>query len=289
MTEPPLVLVVGLQKSGTSLLMRLLTGTRSFRNPVRFEGKEVWGDDPPFAPEAFPAGTFYQREGGELGHELGVTEATDEVRAHLTRYLADAARPGKALVLKNPYNTVRVPWLRALLPGAVIVAVVRRPLPNVFSLVKKHVENPHVHRGPEGGWWGVKPAGWRGLVNDDKVTQAAHQWAQVNGKLWVDRSDVDLLVPYHELCADPGGFVARIGELAIGDPVTGEFPELEPLDDEHERGGPLESANRVFKRTGSLDLAGAERDQAWLDPLSRRQRESVLEICEPVATSLGLE
>ena len=68
------------------------------------------------------------------------------------------------LVLKNPYNTVRVPWLRALLPDAVIAGVVRRPLPNVFSLFKKHVENPHVHRGPEEGWWGVKPAGWRGLA-----------------------------------------------------------------------------------------------------------------------------
>ena len=282
------MLVVGLQKSGTSLLMRLLTATPAFRNPVKFEGKEVWGDDPPFAPEAFPAGTFYQREGGELGHELGVAEATDEVRRHLREYLEGAAKSGKKLVLKNPYNTVRVPWLRALLPNSVIVATVRRPLPNVFSLVKKHVENPHIHRGPEDGWWGVKPSGWRGLVSQDNVTQAAHQWAAVNGKLWADRTDVDLLVPYHELCADPDAFVARIGELARGEPVTGDFPQLEALDDEYERGGPLESANRVFKRTGSLDLAGAERDDAWLDPLGQRQRQSVLEICEPVASSLGL-
>lgn len=162
MSERRTVLVVGLQKSGTSLLLRLLDQTKAFRNPVKFEGRELWGDDPPFAPTAFPAGTFYQRDHGENGHALGVAEATDEVREHLDGALADAAKPGKALVLKNPYNTVRVPWLRALLPDAVIVGVVRRPLPNAFSLLKKHVENPHVHRGPEEGWWGVKPGGWRG-------------------------------------------------------------------------------------------------------------------------------
>ena len=288
MTEPAPVLVVGLQKSGTSLLLRLLSQTKAFRNPVRFEGKELWGDDPPFAPAAFPAGTFYQRDHGERGHELGTGEATDEVRDHLRGTLDGWAKPGKALVLKNPYNTVRVPWLRALLPDARIVGVVRRPLPNAFSLFKKHVENPHTRRGPEEGWWGVKPAGWRALVSDDKVAQAAEQWARVNGKLWDDRGGVDLIVPYHELCADPAAFVARIGELATDQPVAGDFPPLEPLDDEPERGGPLESANRVFKRTGSLDLAGAERDEAFLEPFSAEQRATVLEICGPVAERLGL-
>ena len=87
--------------------------------------------------------------------------------------------------------------------------MVRRPLPNTFSLLKKHVENPHVHRGPEEGWWGVKPAGWRGMVGDDKVVQSAHQWDRVNGKLWADRDLVDLIVPYQDLCADPGASSPR--------------------------------------------------------------------------------
>ena len=49
---PPVVLVTGLQKSGTSLMLRLLTRLDGFSNPVRREGKEYWGDDPPFSPEA---------------------------------------------------------------------------------------------------------------------------------------------------------------------------------------------------------------------------------------------
>ena len=289
MSDPDgVALVVGLQKSGTSLLLRLLAGTDAFRNPVRFEGKELWGDDPPFAPEAFPAGTFYQRDGGENGHELGASEATPEVVEHLRSYLEEAARPGKALVLKNPYNTVRAPWLRAALPEARIVAVVRRPLPNVFSLVKKHAENPHVHRGPEEGWWGVKPAAWKGLVDDDKVIQSARQWDRVNAKLADDRDRIDRIVPYHELCAEPERIVGEIAEDVAGRVPEMAVPPLSALDDEFETGGPLESANRVFKRTGGLDLTGAERADERLAPFTPEQRDAVLEICAATATRLGL-
>jgi hypothetical protein len=288
MSSSPVVLVVGLQKSGTSLLLRLLSGTPKFRNPVKFEGKELWGDDPPFAPAAFPAGTFYQREGGDRGHELGAAEATDEVISHLRDGLAGYAKPGRALVLKNPYNSVRVPWLRAALPDAHIVGVVRRPLPNVFSLVKKHAENPHVHRGPEEGWWGVKPAGWRRLVSDDKVEQCARQWDRVNAKLAADAPELDLLVHYHHLCERPEAVVGSIAKATLGEAPAMDFPELSPLDDEHVTGGPLESANRVFKRTGGLDLAGAERAAERLAPFSPQQREAVEGICRETAERLGL-
>lgn len=289
MSDPQTVLVLGLQKSGTSLLLRLLSDTKGFRNPVRFEGKELWGDDPPFAPEAFPAGSFYQRGGGERGHELGAAEATDEVAEHLRAELAEISKPGKAIVLKNPYNTVRAPWLRALFPEAQIVAVVRRPLPNVFSLLKKHAENPHVHRGPEeGGWWGVKPAGWRQLRSDDAVVQCARQWERVNAKLWADRELIDRIVPYHELCAEPERVVAEIAEALGRDVPKMDFPALSAQDDEHLRGGALESANKVYKRTGSLDLAGAERASERLEPLTDAQRERVLEICGATAAELGL-
>lgn len=285
----PVVLVLGLQKSGTSLLLRLLESVPGLRNPVRFEGKELWGDDPPFAPEAFPAGTLYQRDGGERGHELDAADATPEVIEHLSSSLAEAARPGKALVLKNPYNTVRVPWLRAALPEARIVAVVRRPLPNVFSLVKKHAENPHVHRGPEEGWWGVKPAGWRGLVDDDKVAQSARQWDRVNAKLADDRGLLDRIIPYHDLCTDPRRIVGEIASDALGRAPELDLPSLSAQDDEYLTGGPLESANRVFKRTGELDLTGAVRAAERLGPFTEAQRSAVLAVCGETAGRLGLE
>lgn len=288
MNSDPVVLVVGLQKSGTSLLLRLLSGTPAFRNPVKFEGKELWGDDPPFAPEAFPAGAFYQREGGDRGHELGAAEATEEVVSHLRDGLSGYTKPGKVLVLKNPYNAVRVPWLRAALPSAYIVAVVRRPLPNVFSLVKKHAENPHVHRGPEEGWWGIKPAGWRELVSDDKIEQCARQWDRVNAKLAADAPELDLLVHYHHLCDRPDAVVETIAKATVGETPQMDFPDLSPLDDEYVTGGPLESANRVYKRTGELDLAGAERATDRLEPFSEEQRATVESVCRETAERLRL-
>lgn len=288
MSEAPVVLVVGLQKSGTSPLLRLLTSTSAFQNPVRFEGKELWGDDPPFAPTAFPAGRFYQRHGGSLGHELGSAEATPDVAAHLRDALAGKGSARKALVLKNPYNSVRVPWLRSLLPRAHIVAVIRRPLPNVFSLLKKHTPNAHVFREPEDGWWGVKPAGWREQVSEDKLAQCARQWQAVNAKLWADRAGVDRFVPYHRLCGDPGAVVAEIAAATVGEVPEMDPPSLAALDSEHLEGGRLESANRVFKRTGSLELAGAERAGESLEPLSPAQQSAVERICAGTAAQLGL-
>ncbi len=284
----PLILVLGLQKSGTSLMLRLLTRLDGFSNPVRREGKEYWGDDPPFSPEAYPAGTLYQRAGGARGHELGADDATPEIAEHLRSGLADIAGDADALVLKNPYNTVRVPWLRAVFPDAQIVAVARRPLPNVFSLLKKHVENPHAVRAPEEGWWGVKPAGWRELMSNDATETAARQWERVYGRLWADRELVDRIVPYHELTADPNGIIGEIAEGATGERPALDFPALEALDAEHESGGPLESANRVFKRTESFEMEGAERGDEMLDPLTAEQRATIERICGPLAAEMNI-
>lgn len=270
-------------------MLRLLTRLDGFSNPVRREGKEYWGDDPPFSPEAFPTGALYQSHGGEFGHELGAEDATPEVVEHLRSGLAEIAGDARALVLKNPYNTVRVPWLREVFPDAQIAAIVRRPLPNVFSLLKKHVENPHAVRGPEEGWWGVKPSGWRELATVGTVEQTARQWQLVNERLWADREMVDRLIPYHELCAEPDRIVGEISEAAIGERPPLEIPALEALDDEYERGGPLESANRVFKRTESFEMEGAERGTEMLDPLTGEQKQKVEAICSPLAVRIGLE
>ena len=286
---PPVILVVGLQKSGTSLMLRLLTRLDGFSNPVRREGKEYWGDDPPFSPRAYPAGTLYQERQGERGHELDAADATPEVVEHLRSELSSIAGDARALVLKNPYNTVRVPWLREIFPQAQIVAVVRRPLPNVFSLLKKHVDNPHAVRAPEEGWWGVKPAGWRELMSHDPVATAAHQWERANARLWADRAQVDWVVPYHDLCAEPENILSEIARAATGDVPAGiDLPPLSALDDEHERGGPLESANRVFKRTESFEMEGAERGEEMLEPLSAEQRETIELICGPLADEIGI-
>jgi Sulfotransferase family len=288
MSDAPLVFVVGLQKSGTTLLLKLLTSTSAFRNPVRFEGKELWGDEPPFAPIAFPAGHVYQRDGGNSGHEIGAADATPEVLAHLRERLGNAGSATKGLVLKNPYNTVRLPWIRALFPQAYIVAVVRRPLPNTFSLLKKHTPNPHLRQGAEEGWWGVKPAGWRDLVQDDKLLQSAWQWQRVNAKLLAERDLIDRFVPYHELGADPAGVGTEIARATVKAVPKMKFPPITVLDSEYLDGGRLQSSNVIVRRTKSLDLAGDQRDSGELAPLTPEQQDAVMKICGETAEALGL-
>ena len=288
MSDTPLVFVVGLQKSGTTLLLKLLTSTSAFRNPVRFEGKELWGDDPPFTPVGYPAGHLYQQYGGDQGHELGVEDASDEIRNYLLTALKKGSRSDKSLVLKNPFNSGRLPWIRAMFPDAHIVAVVRRPLPNVFSLMKKHTPNPYLRQAAEEGWWGVKPAGWRDLVQDDKVLQCAWQWERINAKLWAERDLIDRFVAYHDFAADPTTVVGAIARATVGEAPAMDFPPLTVMDEEHLDGGRLESANRVYRRTKSLDVALAESGSDTLPPLTAEQQAAVTEICASTADALGL-
>jgi hypothetical protein len=176
-----------------------------------------------------------------------------------------------------------------MFPEALVVAVVRRPLPNVFSLLKKFTPNPHLRRGPEHGWWGVKPAGWRQLVDTDRVRQVATQWDRVNGKLWAERRMVDRFIAYHDLCADPSSVVNDLAQ-ALGVPAPSKrFAPLSAQDDEYLTGGSLESANRVYGRTKSFDLTEDARAAERLPPLTMEQQRTVIDVCGELAVDLGLQ
>ena len=264
------VLIVGLQKSGTSLLLRLLQDTGIAVNPFRGEGDSFWGNTPPFAPTAFPAGALYQRRGGELGHTLEAADATPEVRAALRERLP---RAHATIVNKNPYNVVRVPWLRAVLPEALIVAVVRAAVPTSYSLTKKYT--PHEQRGqaPDEGWWGVKPAGWRHLRDDDKLVQSARQWAAVTERLLETATGVDLVVPYPRLCAEPAAVLREIARHATGEAPRLDVAPVRCFDDEYRRGSRLRSKNRYYHELGSLETPASE--PIDLPPLDGAQVEIV--------------
>jgi hypothetical protein len=234
---------------------------------------------PPHEPRGKPAGRIYQAAAGAQGHVIGAEHATDAVRAQIERRLP---RDGAVALNKNPYNTVRVPWLRALFPEALIVAMIRQPVPNVYSLVKKHV--PHEGRGlpPHDGWWGVKPARWRELVSDDKVVQSARQWRAVNTMLAGDRELVDAVVAYDDLCASPRPILELIGGR-LGLDVPTDVPTLRSTDEEHRAGSRLLSKNREFRSTGRFDLPDAEPIE--LPPFDEAQVAVVRSECDAVARS----
>ena len=80
--RPRLILIAGLQKSGTSLLLRLLVEHTSMaENPFDgIEGHAFWGNVPSHAPREFPAGTIYARHNGDAGHEISASDAEERVR-----------------------------------------------------------------------------------------------------------------------------------------------------------------------------------------------------------------
>jgi Sulfotransferase family len=248
--QPRLILIAGLQKSGTSLLLRLLVEHTSVaENPFDgVEGHAFWGNVPSHAPREFPAGTIYVSHNGDAGHEISTASADQDVRRVLEDRLASLEVHKPAIVNKSPYHSVRLPWLKAVFPQSFTIAIVRRAVPNVFSLMKKHLRQDERDRPwREDGWYGVKPRDWRRLFSDDLQVQCANQWCAVMGKIWDDRAHIDLLVGYHQLCLNPAGVVQRILREACGreSACAADFPVLRCFDDEFSRGAPFRSKNEV--------------------------------------------
>ncbi len=285
--------ILGLQKSGTSLLVRLIenTGLAQFLDGKgRTEGGIAWGQKPSFSPTAFPVGTIYQRSGGQNGHQIGAEDATTEVCNYIRENLVPktAALPAPLGLSKCPYSTVRIPWIRAVLPDLFIVGIVRKPVPNVFSLLKRFRPSPG-NREPEDGWWGVKPRKWKGMVSQDKVTQVAHQWRAVNAKMWEDRELLDMIVTYDDLCDSPSTFVGRIVEGASDRDIVAELglPFLRSCDDEYLRGSRLMPKRAYWADSNELSLP--ESEEIEMEPLGDRQIESIETICGETARKFWVE
>lgn len=256
--DEPLIplFIVGLQKSGTSLLSRCLQMDASVSSPFKAEGHDFWGDIPPFTPTAYPAGTLYQAAGGKRGHLLSASDADEIISAAIRRRWNGLSLHTPIILNKNPYNTVRLEWLRVLFPEARIIAMVRNPLANIYSLTKKYV--PHEGRGkePEEGWWGIKPPYWQRLVCNDKTHQCTLQWIEVNQLLLAQARLVDLFVPYEKFCQHPRLWLKRI--LQLCQPHRSHppppIPPLKNCDEEYRIGARLRSNNRYFHERGDFSL-----------------------------------
>jgi hypothetical protein len=279
--RPRLILIAGLQKSGTSLVLRLLVEhTTMAENPFDgVEGHAFWGNVPSHAPREFPAGTIYASHDGDAGHEISAAQADERVRRVLGERLAALPALRPAIVSKSPYHTVRLPWLKAIFPDSFVVAIVRRAVPNIYSLTKKYLRTDERDRPWRAdGWYGVKPRGWRYLLSDDPHEQCTNQWCAAMRKLWDDRAHIDLLVGYHHLCANPADVVRRIlrGACGIEPDVAADFPRLCCFDDEYRRGAPLRSKNELDR------LAPIAPEPIELLPFSADEVARIAARCAPI-------
>ncbi len=287
-TPKKLILIVGLQKSGTFLLRQLLVESGLVEHPFNGEGDDWLGNLPPFTPKAFPAGAIYQRSRGEMGHEIGENDATTEIKKCLLERLQNLEVSSKIIVNKNPYNVVRIPWLRKLFPDSFIVGIVRKPLPNVFSLLKRFTHYAGYNYEPEAGWWGVKPKNWEQLIHENKVIQCAQQWRVINEKLLHDKELLNLLVSYNELCKSPLRTVEKILSLVENKEVklSVNYPSIKCFDDEYKIGSRLLSKKRAADGSAVIDTSWLQQEKIEIQALQLPEIALIEDICKPVSQQI---
>ncbi|KFI23329.1 sulfotransferase family protein [Nitrosococcus oceani] len=284
--SPIPLFIVGLQKSGTSLLSRCLQMDAAVSSPFKAEGHDFWGNLPPFTPTAYPTGVLYQAKGGNRGHLLEASDIDATIIATIHSRWHSLPHTTPILLNKNPYNTLRLGWLRALFPQARIVAMVRNPLANTYSLAKKYL--PHQGRGkaPEEGWWGVKPPQWREIIQEDKLQQCAHQWLAVNQLLLANTRHVDLYLTYEAFCRQPRLWLQRILQLCQPRRLTPppSVPPLQSCDREYLTGARLRSNNRYFHERGNLSLPAQTVTE--FPPLTAEQIQRIEKLAWPLWQAL---
>jgi hypothetical protein len=202
------IFIVGLNKSGTSLLYLLLSRHESVSAIKAFkaftpkgpgaamlhmekygigEGQKIPGLPDKLQKVEGGSGRF---AGPAFLDQYRLTEADvepgDAVRV-AAAYRGAMVRPEARLCEKSPPNILRMRYLQALFPDAVFVAVVRDPYANVSANGKKRSK-----------WGGVE--------------EQARHWAAAYATFLEDRSRLRrcLLVRYEQLVDDPQGELRRI-------------------------------------------------------------------------------
>ncbi len=246
----PFLFVVGLPRSGTTLLSQLLAycldvgymtnfTARFWLAPVHGLrlGRIMLGSDRPAVFESDYARTDDLREIHEFGyfwrHWLRKTTFDDVVRADeledtidwagLRLTLANVqAELGKPFVGKNMLGAYHMPRLSNVLGNVIWVHISRDPLDAAVSILdarRKHYDDPR-------HWWSYVPVEYDRLADLD-------EWGQIAGQVhYLERlyeselaglGDGAIRVGYEQLCDDPAGVLAEISSRS-GVPVVASPP-----------------------------------------------------------------
>ena len=232
------IFLVGAPRSGTTLAVDLFATHPDVANWS--EAGRLW--DP------------IDYHNGEADHYFPAERATPAQIARLHRWCEWYRRShGKArFVNKHPRNSVRIGYLRRVFPDARFIHVVRDGRAVVSSIVTQIRSRAQRERQPMGGF--CRPPGWRALLRDDPVEQAALQWQaivrHVRGEAATLGSDY-CEVRYEDLCARPReayrGLFGFAG-LAAGAPQLAGVPDR-----------PLERSDAWRKQLGAREIDTVEK------------------------------
>jgi hypothetical protein len=237
-TQP--IVITGLQKSGTTLMRRLLQDALNVPECLPGEALEFWGEATSGSATVFGLGPR-----GRQGHAYQADELKPMHAEELAKKLRALPALPPFLIFKNPYHSVRLSWVRKLLPHAFIICMTRDPVSNSYSLLKKYAAT-----GDE--WWGVKPDGWPDLVRENKLEQASLQWQMVTEAILRDRHHIDLLIDYAHLSTSPEDVIEAICRcLGVSCPQLKPRIAVENRNGEYLTGAPALSRNRAGTYKGS--------------------------------------
>ncbi len=239
---------LGCPRSGTTLAVELFARHPDVVNLS--EAQEIWDPLHHLDPEA--------------DHHWPAEKVTpeDARRLHARFEFHRRLHRARRLVNKNPRNSVRVAYLRAVFPDARFLHLIRDGRAVAHSLVEETRRDPERQRFPFGNF--CKPPNWRTLLREDPLEQAALQWREILRTVRDARPILGssyLELRYEELCEDPRGVLRRAYD----------FAGLRTDDDTLKRLPPrLESQN--FK---------------WRTALRRQQIETLHRIQAPLLQELG--
>lgn len=219
------VFVVSAPRAGSTVLFDLL---------AQLPGVWTIGDESHALIRGIPG--LHPEARGYASDRLTEADATPDVAAALRgefaarlidrdgRVLRDLDAPGPVrMVEKTPANALRIPFLRAVFPGALFVHLRREPRENISSLVegwrsRRFLAYRAIPGWPHRDWSFLLPPGWKSLVGRSLVEIAAYQWWTTHEIIVRDLrglpGDAVLDVAYDELIAAPGEVLPAIAARA---------------------------------------------------------------------------
>jgi LPS sulfotransferase NodH len=238
--DHPLVFVIGLPRSGTTLLTQLLAycldvgymtnvSARFWLAPVHGVrlSRVLLGDQPPVSFESDHARTSGLGDIHEFGYfwrrwlqkhsfddVVHAREREDGIDwAGLRRVLANILHEfERPLVAKNMLGAYHMPRMRAELGPVVYVMVERDPLDVAVSILdarRKYYADPD-------DWWSYVPVEYPSLKDLDHWQQIAGQVhylsAYLDRELAAVGTDAVVRLDYRSLCDDPGGALKQVSD-----------------------------------------------------------------------------
>ena len=208
------ILIVGAPRSGTSLLYSILRASSRLAHWPG-EAHEVWEAD------------LHPALRGWVSGEATAADATPRVRARIRRSFFLTTGRRRRLIDKTPRNSLRIPFVEAVLPGALYVVLKRDGRDNVNSLINAwrtpgyrtyRLPQPHSIPGVDPAWWKfVLYAGWRDDVTGPLEAVCARQWISCNESVLDALEGIEptrwTVVRYEDLVAAPETEVARLVEF----------------------------------------------------------------------------